>query len=530
LSIERDQAFSFSFLSSFKQRLRFLFINQTLGKKRLLYGSFSLKIIKLYSYMASNIGDTVQLTTDLPSSSSERIEPLSFFQGYEKQPLVSLEQALQQLISIVPGIEQMLDRVKQNDHQSKNHLSSDESASIMLYTLKWETIQSSFRFILNETLRSQIHQNLLPWFPYLRLFINTLSKLPSISFHTVYCGLKQDLRREYLKGESFIWWEFISCKSSIELVEQSMDANEARTIFIIECHSAKDISQYSNDENEIIIYPARQFEVISSLNCGNQLNLIQLREIQRRHLVIDIPQTTSNNIHPVHNLEFMIDQSLNHSKVDLIKQQLTDTDMNIVVKHAIINKQCKSLLLANNKITSIGSLIIAEALNNNTTLELLSLSYNNLSDEGIQSLTNILSLNNSNLKILSLHSTGITDESVKHLSKMLKTNTNLTWLHLGGNQISDQGVHLLADVLIRYNKTLKILALSENELITDSSVDSLVEIFKQNNSLETLWINDCNLSPDGKKKLKQIFQSNIRLFALVVDSPKFGRKKKMPKK
>jgi Ran GTPase-activating protein (RanGAP) involved in mRNA processing and transport len=113
---------------------------------------------------------------------------------------------------------------------------------------------------------------------------------------------------------------------------------------------------------------------------------------------------------------------------------------------------------------------------------------------------------------------------------MLKTNTNLTWLHLGGNQISDQGVHLLADVLIRYNKTLKILALSENELITDSSVDSLVEIFKQNNSLETLWINDCNLSPDGKKKLKQIFQSNIRLFALVVDSPKFGRKKKMPKK
>jgi Ran GTPase-activating protein (RanGAP) involved in mRNA processing and transport len=175
-------------------------------------------------------------------------------------------------------------------------------------------------------------------------------------------------------------------------------------------------------------------------------------------------------------------------------------------------------------------LIIAEALNNNKTLELLSLSYNNLSDEGIQSLTNILSLNNSNLKILSLHSTGITDESVKHISKMLKTNTNLTWLHLGANKISDQGVHLLADVLIRYNKTLKILALSENELITDSSVDSLVKIFKQNDSLETLWINECNLSVDGKKKLKQIFQSNIRLFALVVDSPKFGRKIKMPKK
>jgi hypothetical protein len=444
---------------------------------------------------------------------------ISLLHEYEQQPLVSLEEAIQSLVPIVPGIEQMVEIVQQNANQPLDYLSSDESESIMLYTLKWKTPQTSFRFILNETLRSQSRQHLRPWFLYLRLFINALSKLPSILFHTVYRGLRMDVTKEYSKGDTFVWWDFVSCTSSIEFSENFMYDNEPRTIFIIECDSAKDISKYSldNNENEIILYPARQFQVHSTFDYGDQLKLIQLKEIRKNNPLIRIPQITPNTIYPIQQLELILDQCQYKSKVDLIRRRLMDADMNVVVNHAIINKQCEQLLLSENMITSIGSSIIAAALNNNTTLKFLSLSYNHLlSDKGVKYLTEILALNNSKLETLSLHGTGITDESAKHLSSMLKKNTILTWLHLGRNKISDQGIYLLADVLTHYNKTLKTLELSHNELITNSSVDFLVEVLEQNKSLETLWINDCNLSSKGKQTLQQIVQSNRRFFLLFV--------------
>jgi hypothetical protein len=439
---------------------------------------------------------------------------MSLLQEYEKHPLVSFEQATQPLVHIVRGIKQMIEIVNQNTNQSADHLSSDESASIRLYTLEWKKPRTSFRFILNETLRVHVREKLLPWFRYLRLFIYALSKLPSISSHTVYRGLKMDETTVYSKDEKFVWWDFVSCTSSIEFAKNSLYENELSAIFIIECHSAKDITQYSlnNNENEIILYPERQFQVISSFDYGNQLKLIQLKEIRQDHPLNQI----SNTMPPIRRLEFIISQCQQKSTINLIGQGLTGTDMNIVVNQGIIDKQCQKLLLSNNKIKSVGSSIIAKSLNKNTTLKFLSLSYNSLSDEGVQSLTKILALNNSKLETLSLHKTGITDAGVLHLRNMLKKNKTLIWLHLGRNKISDQGIHLLANVLINHNDTLRVLDLSYNKLITDSSVNSLVEIFQRNKSLETLWINNCNISEEGKKKLKQNDQSNQRFFLLFV--------------
>jgi hypothetical protein len=48
--------------------------------------------------------------------------------------------------------------------------------------------------------------------------------------------------------------------------------------------------------------------------------------------------------------------------VDLREQNVNDEDMEIVVKEAVINKQCKKLELSNNQITSVGASIIAKAL------------------------------------------------------------------------------------------------------------------------------------------------------------------------
>jgi hypothetical protein len=104
-----------------------------------------------------------------------------------------------------------------------------------------------------------------------------------------------DVGDEFSKDKTFIWWAFSSCSSSIEVLEQFLGQTGHRTIFNIECDSAKDISQHSfyQSENEVLMYPARQFQVVSSLNPGNQLRIIHLKEIQPPFPLIYIPPTSS---------------------------------------------------------------------------------------------------------------------------------------------------------------------------------------------------------------------------------------------
>jgi hypothetical protein len=88
-------------------------------------------------------------------------------------------------------------------------------------------------------------------------------------------------------------------------------------------------------------------------------------------------------------LEEEISQCEQSWYVKLEKQELTDQDMKIIIKEAVTIKQCIGLWLGWNNISSAGALVIANALNNNTTLQYLYLSNNNLLDEGVWSLCKI---------------------------------------------------------------------------------------------------------------------------------------------
>jgi Ran GTPase-activating protein (RanGAP) involved in mRNA processing and transport len=266
----------------------------------------------------------------------------------------------------------------------------------------------------------------------------------------------------------------------------------------------------------MLLYPARQFEVISSFNSGNQLKIIhlkeiqppfppsvdQIRETQSSSSCVDIPRIPYTNNY----LQQIIEQYTHQSEVNLEKQELNDEDIEIVVKEAMINKQCTTLNLSYNKITRLGISIISKTLNNNTTLKSLCLNGNCLFDPGIQPLLNTLLLNNSKLSILDLQNTCLTDLGVAYIAEMLKTNTTLIYLLLSYNEISDQGVELLTKALTHHNITLKSLSLHYSRLVSDSSVDSLVEMLKHNQILEFISIYSCNLSEKGKEELRQIAQ------------------------
>lgn len=191
--------------------------------------------------------------------------------------------------------------------------------------------------------------------------------------------------------------------------------------------------------------------------------------------------------------------------------------MEIVIKLAIIKKECKVLWLAQNKITSVSMSILADALSDNNTLEQLYLQYNNIHDDGVHYLAKALSKNNT-LKILGLGHNGITDIGVKHLSQMMKTNKKLTEIWLWQNDICDEGVHVLANAIENHNTTLQVLNLRENVLLTDLSIISLLQMIKNNTSLVELIVFNCNLSEVSKERLKKV-QEGKTDFKVYVNNP-----------
>ncbi|CAF1276404.1 unnamed protein product [Rotaria magnacalcarata] len=207
---------------------------------------------------------------------------LAPIEGYEDMPLVSIEEAVKPLVNIVPKVERNVFIVKQNCQNPADGLTTDESASIMLYTYESIPHNNSLYAILNEILRSEDRQKLTPWFLYLRLVLTALARLPSERYF-VNRGVRADLREEYPGGSTFIWWGFSSCISSVQVLECEMFFGKTgtRTLFQIDCHTGKNIKNHSfvQKEDEILLLPARQFEVKSCLDSGNGLYIIQLKEI-----------------------------------------------------------------------------------------------------------------------------------------------------------------------------------------------------------------------------------------------------------
>ncbi|CAF1367724.1 unnamed protein product [Rotaria sordida] len=213
-------------------------------------------------------------------------EPLRFIApigGYEKMPLVSLEQAVEPLVSILPAVQSHAYVCKQICENPDDGLTQDESASIMLYTMGWEPLDECLYFVLNNTLRSSERQQKLKlWYLFMRLFLNALSRLPSISIHA-YRGVKLDLSNHYIEGKTIVWWGFSSCTTVVNILDSKhfLGKTGERTLFTLQCLSAKAIGKHSYypNEDEVLLMAATQFKVIGCLNQGD-LHLIQLKETQ----------------------------------------------------------------------------------------------------------------------------------------------------------------------------------------------------------------------------------------------------------
>jgi Ran GTPase-activating protein (RanGAP) involved in mRNA processing and transport len=113
---------------------------------------------------------------------------------------------------------------------------------------------------------------------------------------------------------------------------------------------------------------------------------------------------------------------------------------------------------------------------------------------------------------LNLSHNNIGDEGANYLTEVLKVKRTLNQLYLNDNRISDRGVQLLANALCDPATELQKLYLHNNQLISDSSVDYLVDMLKRNRSLNALWLINCNLTNAGRQKLIEVVASKKNFY------------------
>ena len=216
--------------------------------------------------------------------------------GYETQPLVSLEQAVQSLVHLFnDDIHRYVYIAKQNTRVPKDDLTCEESAAIHLYSMQWSPVHDSLYIHLNRALRAVDRQAITPWFSYLKLFLTALFKLPS-SHRTIWRGVKGDLSAQYNKDQDIIWWGVSSCAVSVSVIEQFIGQSGTRTIFSIEAINAKLIREhaYFKEEDEIILPPGTSLKVIDKMQPAPNLTIIHLREVTPPFPLITLPSNDNN--------------------------------------------------------------------------------------------------------------------------------------------------------------------------------------------------------------------------------------------
>jgi hypothetical protein len=220
--------------------------------------------------------------------------------GYQNKPLVSLEEALKPVEHLLQDVQTKVKIAKARIKKPpSNHLTVDESSAIMLYTMEWSPNERCLYVVLNQTLRLEDRDFLIPWFLYLKLLSTALRKLPSISC-TVWRGIRADVNDQYQQGQSFTWWSFSSTTDSINILESNkfLGKTGIRTLLNIECKNGKMIKEYSyfSTENEILLTPATYFQVIGKIDSGNGLHIIHIRETESPFNNVHSPTVNSEQL------------------------------------------------------------------------------------------------------------------------------------------------------------------------------------------------------------------------------------------
>eukprot|EP00300_Choanocystis_sp_HF-7_P036485 c52336_g1_i1.p1 GENE.c52336_g1_i1~~c52336_g1_i1.p1 ORF type:complete len:551 (+),score=82.19 c52336_g1_i1:1-1653(+) len=243
-------------------------------------------ILKMTSRFEDDVEDNLVKTFRAP------------FSGVEQEPLVGMLEAAQAVASLVPSApafaEESLKRAAVRETLDDG-LSVDEAASIFFYTANECPAFSK----MNAALRNEDSNGLRPFFPYLRLLIEALSKLPrhtgslnrGINFQSnleLVHKLKAQFEGIRERNENLTWWSFTSTTTNMGMLHRPayLGSTGHRILFSMSNVSvAFNITKYSffPGEEEVILAPGHRFTVEGVLelpgpDAGSNLVLVNLSE------------------------------------------------------------------------------------------------------------------------------------------------------------------------------------------------------------------------------------------------------------
>jgi len=161
-------------------------------------------------------------------------------------------------------------------------LTEDMIASIYLFT------SQAMYFPLNYALRSDNGAVVRMFFPFLRLLVSALDRLPNYS-GMVYRGIKKDLSPNYTEGCKLSFWSFQSGTTDADSLAKDtfLGRTGTRSVLLLKVTGGKDISAYSADaeEKEILIPAGCTFAVEEILPQDVDLKLFSMRQTKTSDLL-----------------------------------------------------------------------------------------------------------------------------------------------------------------------------------------------------------------------------------------------------
>lgn len=176
------------------------------------------------------------------------------------------------------------------------HIPQHMLAAIVLYTMEdVADREKSVYYILNKALRAKVRANVKPWRDYIWLLLNALKLLPAASSVMVFRGMKvgaETLGDDYANDEEFVWSGFSSTATTVDVMQTFMGTEGPRTLFTLELTESvgRDLRDFSlfPSENEILLPPNMQFEVVSRFDAGNGLTMVQCKQVEADDAILSL--------------------------------------------------------------------------------------------------------------------------------------------------------------------------------------------------------------------------------------------------
>ncbi len=171
-------------------------------------------------------------------------------------------------------------------------------AVLALYTAELCEGESPYS-VCNGALRLADRSKCKPFVNFIWYLMHAMAKCDPYDGTNVFRGVKADLSADYPKDREMTWFQFSSCTCDIQVEqsEQFCGSSGARTLFSIELTTgrARVITKFSlvPSEAEVLLPPNSRFKVVSQLDAGNGLVIIQLKELPPKDPIIDFDSLPS---------------------------------------------------------------------------------------------------------------------------------------------------------------------------------------------------------------------------------------------